>query len=349
MKALTYRGVGDLRVEHRDPPSPDAGETLVRVEACGICGTDLRIADGHHRAYAGEPRRVPGHEAVGTVAAVGAGADARVGERVFVAPNIGCAECAECVRGRPNLCTDLQAVGVTRDGALAEYLLLPATASSGGNLLAVPVDVDAASLTLVEPLACVLRGQRPLSVSAGDVVLVVGAGPIGLLHVMAAKLRDPARLIVAARSAARRAAASVAGADVVVDPTVDDVAKVVADHSVSGRGADVVVAAVPTAAAQRQALEVAAPGGRVSFFAGLPRDSSSVTVDTNLVHYKELLVTGTTANTATDCAEALDLVRSGRLDTGVLVGARFPLDRADEAFAAARSGRHPKVVIEPHA
>jgi L-iditol 2-dehydrogenase len=347
VNALVYRGPDDLRLERRARPEPAAGEVLVRVEACGICGTDLRIAAGRHRAYGDGTCRVPGHEIAGTIAAVGDGAPGREGDRVFVAPNVGCGRCRQCRDGRLNLCVRPQALGITRDGAFAEFVLVPAEAVAQGNLLPVPPDADAAGLSLIEPLACVLRGQRPLVISPPDVVLIAGAGPIGLMHLAVARVREPALVVVSEPAEERRAQAAARGADVVVDPATDDLASVLAEHSEDGRGADVVITAAPAAAAQRQAVELAAAGGRINFFGGLPRDAATVELDTNLIHYKELLVTGTTANTTADCQEALELVKSGGVDTDALVSERFRLDEAPAAFAAAASGRALKVVVEP--
>jgi L-iditol 2-dehydrogenase len=131
-----------------------------------------------------------------------------------------------------------------------------------------------------------------------------------------------------------------------VDPEAEDLADVVSEVS-RRRGADVIITATPVAAAQRQALELAAPAGRINFFGGLPRDRSLVELDTNLIHYKELVVTGTTANTNDDCRRAVELITGGEVDTAALIGARVPLADAAQAFATAREGRVMKVVIEP--
>ena len=335
MDALVYRGPQALELERRPTPEPGPGEVLVRVEACGICGTDLRIAAGAHRAYPEGTIRVPGHEIAGVVEAVGNGAAIAPGDRVFVAPNVGCGTCDQCRAGRVNLCRTPQALGITRDGALATHLLAASDVVAQGNLLPVPSDADPAAIAVVEPLACVLRGQRPCRIGEGDRVLVIGAGPIGLLHLLAARARGPAEIVVSEPSAPRREQAAQRGADRVVAPEELDGAF------------DVVIVAAPAAPAQVAALELAAPGGRVNFFAGLPRDGSRVELDTNLIHYKELLVTGTTACTTEDCREALDLVLSGAVETGRLVTARRPLADAADAFAAARSGDQLKVVVEP--
>ena len=335
MHALVYRGPGSLEVEERPTPEPGPGDVLVRVQACGICGTDLRIAAGAHRAYPDGTVRVPGHEISGVVEAAGDGAPFATGDRVFVAPNVGCGRCDQCLAGRINLCRTPQALGITRDGALATHLLAGADLVSQGNLLPLPNGADPAAVAVAEPLACVLRGQRPCRIAAGDRVLIIGAGPIGLLHLLAARTRAPEAIVVSEPSPSRRAQAAERGADLAVGP-----------DELEGTF-DVVIVAAPAGSAQAVALERASPGGRVNFFAGLPRGGSLVELDTNLIHYKELLVTGTTACTTEDCREALELVLSGAVDTGRLVTDRRPLAEAVEALAAARSGEQLKVVIEP--
>ena len=344
MRALVYRGPRDLRVEERPLPEPGPGEVLLRVGACGICGTDLRIAAGRHRAYGPGTVRVPGHEIAGTVAASGDGVGLREGTPAFVAPNVGCGRCPACLEGSVNLCRTPEALGMTRDGGFAEYVLVERDMVDQGNVLTLDEPADAAAIALVEPLACALRGSNACRIREGDVVIIVGAGPIGLMHLGLALLRSPSVVIVSERNAARREQAERAGAGVVVEP--DALAAAVAEHS-DGNGADVVITAAPSARAQQQALELTAPMGRINFFGGLPSDASRVELDTNLIHYRELVVTGTTASTTTDCREALDLVLSGRVDTEALISERRSLGDANGAFVAAASGSVQKVVIEP--
>ncbi|HUZ85516.1 MAG TPA: alcohol dehydrogenase catalytic domain-containing protein [Candidatus Baltobacterales bacterium] len=346
MQALVFRGPTEFRVEEREIPQPGPGEALVHVEACGICGTDLRIAAGVHRAYLPGTIRVPGHEFAGTLVSVGDDVGLSTGRRVFIAPNIGCGTCAACRRGRVNLCVRPQALGITRDGGFAEYVLLGADLIQQGNVLPLPDDLDAASAALAEPLACVLRGSKAARITADDLVVIFGAGPIGLLHVAIAALGSPRAIVVVEPNERRRERSSSWGATHLVDPTTID-PRVVVDKLSDGVGADAVIVAAPVAAAQRQALELAGPGGRVNFFGGLPSNGSRVELDTNLIHYKELIVTGTSANTNDDCREALNLARGGKIDLGALVTARFALPDAKAAFAAASSGEALKVVIEP--
>jgi L-iditol 2-dehydrogenase len=344
MQALVYHGPNDLRVEARPSPEPGHGEAVLRVSACGICGTDLRIAAGAHRAYPPGTVRIPGHEVAGTILTGGDGIDLEEGQSAFIAPNFGCGRCAQCRAGRVNLCVWPEAIGISMDGGLADQLLLPANLVAQGNVLPVPETADLRTVALAEPLACVLRGSEACHIRVGDLVVIVGAGPVGLMHLLVAKLAEPSAVIVSQRSEERRRLALEYGADEAVGP--DDLAETVMDVS-EGRGADVVIVAAPAAAAQRQALEIAAPGARINFFGGLPRDRSIVELDTNSIHYKELVVTGTTANTTEDCRRALELVLGGSIDTAALISRSYDLAEADEGLAAAGSGEALKVVVEP--
>jgi L-iditol 2-dehydrogenase len=336
MQVLAYRGPDALAVEERPDPEASTGEVVVRVDACSICGTDLRIVAGAHRAFAEPEGKVPGHEIVGTVVDVGYGAAASSGMRVFVAPNYGCLRCRACLRGDINLCETPRAIGITEDGGFAEFVRLPRELVEQGNLIPVANGADAGAAAIAEPLACALRGSRACEIAEGDTVIVFGAGPIGLFHIALARLAGAAEVVVCEPNDERRERALTWGATVGY-----------ADDSGIPAGADVVIVAAAVPAAQVRALELAGTRGRVNFFAGLPRDRSRVELDTNLIHYKELLVTGTTASTNVECRDALGLILDGRLDTASMIGGRFNLSSADEAFALAASGDALKVVIEP--
>ena len=191
-----------------------------------------------------------------------------------------------------------------------------------------------------------LRGQNAVDVHLGDVVLIIGAGPIGMMHIMLAKLRGAARVIVSEFLDARLLQALKAGADVVVNPQNEDLSEVVARAS-GGKGADVIIIAAPAHAAQEQALQLAAIGGRINLFGGLPKDRPTINFDSNIVHYKELYVTGTTACSTADCRQAAAIVNSGRLDLSPIISARYPLSQALDAFAHAEDRMSLKIIIEP--
>lgn len=347
MLAAVYYGPQDLRLETRPIPPISPQEALLKVLSTGICGTDLRIFHGAHRKYPPGVVRIPGHETVGEIVAFGEQVQGlHLGDRVFVAPNAGCGHCKMCISGKNNLCLDYTAIGVTLDGAFAEYLRLPAVTIAQGNLIPVEVQVDPAVATLIEPYACVVRGQAALQIQPGETVLVMGAGPIGLMHALLARLRGASQVIISEPNQERVLQAEQMGAGKVVNPNETDLAAFVADHT-QGAGADVIIVAAPAHQAQESALKLAAIGGRINFFGGLPKERPTILFDSNLVHYKELVVTGTTACSTQDCWQAAAIVNSGRIDLSGLVTARFPLTEALTAFRAAESGKALKVVIQP--
>lgn len=347
MLATVYHGANDLRVEQVALPRVGEGEILIQVRSASICGTDLRILHGAHRMFPAGTVRIPGHEVVGDIAALGAGVSGyQPGERVFIAPNWGCGHCKQCVTGNSNRCASYGAIGVTRDGGFARFVLVPAVGVAQGCVMPVSAGVDPAAAALIEPFACVLRGQNALAIQPGDLVLVMGAGPIGQMHVRLARLRGAGRILVSEPNPGRRAQVLAAGADRVIDPGAESLDALV-DAESGGLGADAVIVAAPAHAAQEQALKLAGIGGRINFFGGLPKDKPLIQFDSNLVHYKELLVTGTTACSTADCRQAAAIVSSGRVDLSSLISLRFPLERALDAFRAAEDRGALKVVIEP--
>ncbi|MHC1784219.1 MAG: zinc-dependent dehydrogenase [Anaerolineaceae bacterium] len=347
MLAAVYHGAMDLRVEQVPIPKIGPGEMLIKVMDASICGTDLRIFHGGHRMYPEGTVRIPGHEVVGTIAEMGGLIPGyKIGQRVFVAPNTGCGHCLQCISGNNNLCANYLAIGVTIDGGFAEYVRIPAQAVNQGNVIAVSETVDPAVAALMEPFACVLRGQNPIHIKPGDNVLVMGAGPIGVMHAKLAKVRGAGCVIVSEPIPDRAAQAKTMGADIVVNPSVEDL-KQVLNNVTGGRGADVVIVAAPVHAAQEAALDLAAIGGRINFFGGLPKDRPTINFDSNLVHYKELVVTATTACSTADCWQTAEIVNAGLVDLSGLVSRRFPLKDAVAAFAAAEDRKSLKIVLEP--
>ncbi len=347
MLAAVYHGPNDLRVEDVPVPEIGAGELLVKVLSASICGTDLRILHGNHRMYPVGTIRVPGHEVVGTIAEVGEGVTGyKLGQKVFCAPNTGCGHCQQCITGNNNLCANYDAIGVTSDGGFAEYVRIPANSVQQGNIILVSENVDPAVAALMEPFACVVRGQNALHIQAGETVLIIGAGPIGIMHMKLAKARGAGRVIVSEPIPDRAAQAKNMGADCVVNPTTEDLSSVLHEQSGS-RGADVIIVAAPVHAAQEATLSLAAIGGRINFFGGLPKDRPNITIDSNLIHYKELVITGTTACSTADCWQAAQIVNSGLVDLSAIVSQRFPLREAAAAFAAAEDRKSLKVVLQP--
>ena len=347
MLAAVYHDPLDIRIEEVKKPEVGPGEVLIAVEQASICGTDMRIYHGGHRKFPAGTVRIPGHEVVGRIAATGAGVEGYApGQRVFAAPNWGCGRCKQCISGNHNRCAQYGAIGITQDGAFAEYFKLPALAVMQGNILPISEEVNGAQAALIEPFACVLRGQTALHIFPGERVLVMGAGPIGIMHMKLALASGAGEVWVSEPSPLRREQAQRLGASQVLNPQDEDLPEQVLQMT-QGQGMDVIIVAAPAGQAQVQALTLAGIGGRINFFGGLPKDQPVIPFDSNLVHYKELLVTGTTGCSTGDCQRSAALLQTGKVDLSDLVSRRFSISQAVEAFAAAGDRTSLKVVIEP--
>lgn len=349
MKAAVFYGPGDIRVEEVAVPQVNPGDMLVRVRAAAICGTDLRaFASGFNRPelQGSAGRHILGHEVAGDVSAVGDSVEGfKLGDRVTIAPNIGCGTCPECVRGLDHLCRRCQAVGVTLDGGFAQYVLFPAKAVARGNVCAIPPNVSYEEAAVNEALACCFNGLEACRVGPGDVVLVLGAGPVGVLHLLLAKSAGARKVIVSDVVEARLEEARLIAPDAAVGVT-GEIARIV-EAETAGRGADVVIVACSSPDAQRQSFELAALGGRVNFFGGLPRGKENVTLNTNLIHYRQLVVTGTTGSSAHQFRKTLEMLASRKVDLRPVITDRFNLDDIRNAFEAARALRGLRIVILP--
>ena len=343
MNAAVLEDVGRLRLRRVRRPEPGPGEVVLKIEANTICGTDLRIVSGAKTAGV-RPGVILGHEFAGRVAAVGDGvAGVPVGAQATCSIVVGCLRCAACQSGREHLCENLILFGYELDGGLAEYLLVPRVAMEHGNLVVVERELPATTLALAEPVSCCLNGARQVAVAPGETVVVLGAGPIGLLHIALARLAG-ATIFATGRPGRLEAALSL-GATEAFDLTGDALTREIMQRT-GGRGADVVIVAVGDLSLVNQALELAAFGGRVNYFAGFPKGSAA-TMDPNLIHYRELLVSGGSNARRADAARAVGLLSSGALDVGSMVTHQFPLSELDEAMAAVRQRRGLKVAVVP--
>lgn len=340
MKAAILTAPNAMRLGDAPDPVAGDGDLILRVKAATICGTDIRILRGRKTAGVRYPSII-GHEFSGEI--VEGDATYRPGQRVGVCPSIPCGRCAQCLRGRENLCPNAEAIGYHIDGAFAEYIRIPARAVALGNVHALPDDLGDAEAALIEPLACVINGQNKVEVAQGDTVVVLGSGPIGTLHIKLARLRGAARVIVSEPNAGRRASALAAGADVGIDPTSEDLRARVREET-GGLGADVVICAIGIPALATQAIGLAGHGGRVSLFAGFSKGELGQ-LDVNAIHYDELRVTGAFGLSRLDYATALGVIASGRIDTADMITHRYPLARLEEAFVMAEGGGAMKVAI----
>jgi L-iditol 2-dehydrogenase len=335
-----------VRLEHAPEPTPGPGDVKIRVRNCSTCGTDVKIWKfGHHHIV---PPRVMGHEVAGEIVEVGSEvAGWQPGARVQVIAAIPCGHCLDCRRGRMTVCPNQESIGYHYDGGFAEYMVVPAKVLAVNGLNRVPDGVSFAEASVTEPLACVLNGQVLARVGEGDDVVVVGAGPIGCLHVRLARARGASRVfLVDVNSDRLDMAAAMVAPDAAVCASQTDVVDEIGKLT-DGRGVDVIITAAASGKAQEQALHMAARQGRISFFGGLPKDDPVIKCDSNLVHYRELTIVGANGSSPAHNAQALRLIASAAVPVADLITHRLELDRTLAAFDIVARGEAIKVTIEP--
>lgn len=345
MKACIFHGPGDLRVEEVPRPGVEPGGILGRVQACAICGSDLKgYLKGNPRI---RPPQVVGHEFVAEVVEVGPEAEGfSPGDRFTMATSIPCGRCRLCLDGLGNLCPNLKPMACYYPGAFAEYVAVPAPAVTLGHALKVPEAVSDEAGCLAEPLSCAVNAQEIAGVSLGETVVIVGAGPLGCMHAELARARGASRVIITQRSRRRQELARGFSVDEVVDASAGDQVERVREVT-GGMGADVVIVTAPDPEIQGRALEMARKDGVVSLFAGLPSDVAQITVNSRLIHYGQVRLVGASDSTPRHVSLALGLLESGRISTEKLITHRLPLDDILTGYDLMRSGQALKVLIYP--
>lgn len=345
MKVVRFHAPGDVRIEDAPEPTPGPTDVKIRVRACSTCGTDVKISRfGHHHIA---PPRVMGHEIAGEIVEVGADVTGwQPGDRVQVIAAIPCGQCAECRRGRMTVCPNQVSMGYHFDGGFAEYLVVPHNVLAVDGLNRIPEGLSFAEASVAEPLACVLNGQNLAGVGEGDDVVVVGSGPIGCLRPPGPLARRGQVFLVDLNRERLDLAANLVQPDAAICGAETDVVDAVLKLT-EGRGADVVITATAAGVAQEQAVQMSARQGRISFFGGLPKDKPVISLDSNLVHYRELTIVGANGSSPEHNKEALRLIANGSVPVADLITHRLPLDRALDAFGIVARGEAIKVTIEP--
>jgi D-arabinitol dehydrogenase (NADP+) len=330
MKAIQIERPNQIRIVNLPEPQPGAGEILIRVMASGICGTDIHIFRGE---YLGGYPIIPGHEFSGVVEKVDTTVTRfKPGDRVAVEPNIACDNCSNCLNNRHNFCLNWQAVGVTRPGGMAEYLLAPEKAVfSIGDL---PFDLGA----FVEPLSCVLHGIERARLRMGDRVVILGAGPIGLLLMQAARLQGSAQVTCVERQTGRREIAQACGANHVLE-NLDELEKDCFDMVIDATGNLVVMS---------HALEYARPGGTVLLF-GVPPSGKKMEIEAFQVFRKGLTLLSSFTSVR-NSYQAVTLLQSGQINPAPLISHRFSLEQFERGIELIEQGkdRVMKVLILPN-
>ena len=287
MRAARLYGKSDLRIEDIPVPEINDDEILVQVKAAALCGTDLRM---YLNGAAGVDENNPlvlCHEFAGIIEKTGSRVSSyKVGQRVCVAPNIGCGVCDFCVSGNSHHCTSLTALGVHMDGGFAQYVKVPASAVSQGNVTVLDDNVSFEAAAANEAFACAYNAYERYNVYPGDAVLIIGAGAIGLMHAKLAKMSGASKIILNDISESRLAECKKLEPSIIT--VKDDLPHRVMEET-DGKGVNVVVTACSVASVQQDALTYASIDGRVNFFGGLPKGKEKVELDTNIIHYKQLI------------------------------------------------------------
>jgi len=342
MKAVLFYAPGDIRFEEIVRPEAGPGEVVVEIKAALTCGTDLKTYRRGHPVLIKNPPSVFGHELAGVITALGPGVSGfKVGQRVVPANSAPCGRCFYCQRGHLSLCENLDLL----NGAYAQYIAVPVRVVQQ-NLLPIPDGVSFKQAALTEPLACAVHGIERSEIKLGDIVCVIGHGPIGLMLIRLAKLKG-AHVIVVGRNPFKLEIARQFGADEVVDVTADsDVVETVRSLTIGGRGVDVAIEAVGLPETWEQAIAMTRPGGLVNLFGGC-KSGTQITVDTRRLHYDELRLVGIFHHTPRYIRAALSLIADGQIDSEALITHEMPLERLEEALQLLASGDTLKVAIIP--
>ncbi|HET6849785.1 MAG TPA: alcohol dehydrogenase catalytic domain-containing protein [Gaiellales bacterium] len=354
MRAAIWQGPGEMTVgEVPDATCPDDG-VLLRVTACGICGTDVRsFYNGDRRI---SPPWVLGHEISGELIEIGPAAAGEVeslglaaGDHVHCISTLWCGTCRMCRSGSEHLCVRGELMGFDHQGAYAELVAIPQIALK--NLFRIPDGLSDEHATFADPLSDAICGHKDIGIGLDDQVAVIGAGPVGTAHAAIARLEGAGQVLMLETAASRLDLAR----DILGDERMRYVDTSNGDGIAAVRsatediGADVVIVACSSDIAQEQAMEMAAPRARVLFFGGLPKGTTHMRFPSNILHYQEVQVHGSYASRHRDQVHALDMLAKDIGGLRRVVSEVVPLDGAPAAFGRIKSGEVLKIVVDPAA
>lgn len=343
MKAIQLLGKENIKLVEVDKPIINDDEALLKVKAASICGTDVRMYRNGYKDVSADNPLILGHEFAGDIVEVGKNVQGlTVGMKVAVAPNIGCGHCDECVRGRTHLCDDMRAFGINMPGGFAEYVKIPKEAIIQGNVAILENDISYEEAALVEPLSCVYNGQKIIGPRPGDDVLIIGLGPIGIMHIMVAKLFGAGKIFVNDLSEERINKAKQLFPDVY--PIVGDVKQGFEKYGI--KGVDLCIIAAPAADAQSASLEYMNMNGRLLFFGGLADSKKIVPINSNLIHYKQLRIQGCTKQSVGDYRLCAKLVNDKRIPLNLIISEGYSIEDFDKALENAAAAKGLKHVIK---
>jgi L-iditol 2-dehydrogenase len=344
MKAAIFLGNQNIVVKDHPMPSLEEGELLLEIEACSVCGTDMRTFDHGHKNIV--PPRILGHEFCGRVVESRAkDAPVQLGDRALMYIVMACGQCRHCRAGRSNLCDNRSTMAYHHDGGFAQYMKVPAIGVR--QLYQVQSERSSAELSLAEPLGCVINAYSRTRVGLKDTAVVFGAGPIGIMHALVLRAQGAQKVLMLDVNPARLESAKQFGVDATVLVTPQGTHLEQVRDLTDGDGPSVVVVAVSVASACADALAMAGKGARINFFAGLPKTNPSASLDLNQIHYKELEISGSFSENAHDFQAAIALIESGRFPAEKIITHQLPLSKINQAWGLMQRGEALKVTILP--
>ncbi|MHC5250597.1 alcohol dehydrogenase catalytic domain-containing protein [Enterococcus sp. HY326] len=344
MKVIQLLGKENIQLKELEKPQITKEEVLIKVKSASICGTDVRMYKNGYPTATEETPLTLGHEISGDIVEVGSAVDFyEAGMRVAVAPNMGCGICDQCVSGNTHLCEKYEAFGINLPGGFAEYLVIPEKAVRQGNISLIPDELSYEEAALIEPFSCVFNGQEIAGNFPGDNVLIIGSGPIGIMHAMLAKARGAGKIMMNDLSEARLEEAKKMIPDLVTLTSEDLQSKIF--FETNNKGVDLCIIAAPAPKAQEASFNYMAINGRCLYFGGLPKEKQEVKLNTNILHYKQLRVFGCTRASLIGYRTSAQLVASGRIPLAELITKRYPIEEFQIALNNAKNAIGLKNVI----
>jgi L-iditol 2-dehydrogenase len=345
MNAVVYHGKGDVRYEKLPVPDCGAGELRVKIDACAVCGSDQKtFLNGNPRM---KPPIAMGHEFTGLIETVGSAVRGfSLGERIVMATSISCGECPYCRKGWSNLCVKLDPMGFSYPGGMAEFVIIPEIAIRNGHVVKVPAGIAPEHACLAEPVSCAVNAADNCRIGKGDTVVVLGAGPLGIMNLFVAREYGASKLILAQREGKRFEQARGFSCDRLVNTTAENLVEVVKAET-GGIGADVVIVAAPEAGVQEQSLDLAHKKGRICLFASLPVGKNMLSLDSRKIHYGELEVVGASDSTARQVAKAVSFLARADFPKQKLANPILKLSEIAAAFKVMESRDGMRVVLTP--
>ena len=351
MKALIFTDSGKSSIADLKEPTINDFELLVQVKACAVCGTDIKLDKGlgtkltKHGIKNMLFPKVTGHEISGIIKDKGKQVKGfEIDERVNITPVIPCMNCSYCKKGHFEMCDDKVTFGFDIDGGFAEYIRIPETAIKADCVNKITSKLSFEEATFAEPLAVVLNSQERSRVKSGDSILIIGAGPIGILQLQVARYNKASKIFIAEIFEERLNFAKNFNPDALINSKNENIADAVLNLT-DGEGVDSVMICASDKNMFAQSLKITRKLGIVNYFAGMPKNDSIIALDANLIHYNELEITGTSDSTPQQSKKAIELLNNGKVRVNNLITHRFPLENYFEGLAAAKSGTAMKVVI----